>query len=55
VWQALSQNGPQSVAAVKKSVAVSDELIMLALGWLAREDKLEFETSGRSTTVSLRS
>jgi hypothetical protein len=54
VWQALSDNGPQTVAALKKAVGVSDEIVLAAIGWLAREDKLEFETSGRSTTVSLR-
>lgn len=53
VWTALSTNGGQTIAALKKSVNASDELVLAALGWLARENKLAFETNGRSVTVSL--
>jgi hypothetical protein len=53
VWQVLSERGGQTVAGLKKSIDVPDELIMAALGWLAREDKLAFETNGRSVSVAL--
>ncbi len=53
VWRALSDGGGQTLAALKKSVDASDELVLAALGWLAREDKLAFEGNGRSVTVSL--
>lgn len=53
VWSVLSERGGQSVSGLKKSLDVPEELIMAALGWLAREDKLTFETNGRSVTVSL--
>jgi hypothetical protein len=53
VWTVLSERGGQTVAGLKKSVDAPDELIVAALGWLAREDKLAFETNGRSVTVSL--
>lgn len=54
VWSALADNGGQSLAALKKTVGAPDDQVMLALGWLAREDKLAFETNGRTLTVSLR-
>ena len=53
VWHALSTGGGQSVAQLKKSVGAPDELVLAALGWLAREDKLAFDVSGRSVMVSL--
>ena len=53
VWRVLSDSGGQTLAALKKSVGAPDELVLAALGWLAREDKLAFETNGRSVTVSL--
>jgi hypothetical protein len=54
VWRVLAERGGQTVAGIKKSIDAPDDVILLALGWLAREDKLVFETSGRSVTVSLR-
>lgn len=54
VWRVLADRGSQTVAGIKKSIDAPDDVILLALGWLAREDKLAFETNGRSVTVSLR-
>ena len=54
VWSALADNGGQSLAALKKAIGAPDDQVLLALGWLAREDKLAFETNGRTITVSLR-
>lgn len=54
VWRILAERGSQTVASLKKSIDAPDDVVLLALGWLAREDKLAFEASGRSVTVSLR-
>jgi hypothetical protein len=54
VWQLLDSQGAQSVPAIKKAISVSDDVILAAIGWLAREDKLTFSTSGRTLTISLR-
>jgi hypothetical protein len=54
VWRVLSERGAQTLPGLKKSLDVSDDLVLLAVGWLAREGKLVFETTGRSVTVSLR-
>lgn len=54
IWSALADHGGQSLAGLKKSVDSPDDQVLLALGWLAREDKLAFETNGRTVTVSLR-
>lgn len=54
VWVALHEGGPQTLTAVKKSVAATDEAALMAIGWLAREGKLNFAKAGRSVKVSLR-
>jgi hypothetical protein len=54
VWGLLCNNGEQTLAAVKKSVDAPPELVLAAIGWLAREDKLEFTTTGRTVKISLR-
>lgn len=54
VWQALANDGSLTLAAIKKAVDAPADHVLLALGWLAREDKLAFEASGRTVSVSLR-
>jgi hypothetical protein len=54
VWHHLAEHGPQSVTALKKAAAAPGELVLSAIGWLAREGKLDFNRSGRSVKVSLR-
>ncbi len=41
VWTAL-QNGELNVKAVKKATKLTDKDLYLALGWLAREGKVQF-------------
>ena len=53
VWQRLQQ-GPTTVSRLKTSVGGSPELLNQAIGWLAREDKLQFEMNGKSLKISLK-
>ena len=54
VWSVLSENGPLSMAKLVKAVGVPRDVVMQALGWLAREDKIWIEEDGRTRVVSLR-
>ena len=54
VWKTLAQKGPLSLAKLLKMVGQPRDLVMQALGWLAREDKICIEDQGRSRVVSLR-
>ncbi len=54
IWHTLSTGDGQSIAALKKSIDAPPELVLAAVGWLAREGKLDFNTSGRTLKVSLR-
>ena len=54
VWEVLKEESGQSLAAIKKSIDAPGDVVVAAVGWLAREEKLEFERSGRTVKVSLR-
>ena len=54
IWGALADDGEKSLAAIKKAVDAPADLVLAAIGWLAREGKIEFATSGRSVKLSLR-
>ena len=53
VWQLLNEQGEQSLASVKNSIDAPSDLVLAAIGWLAREHKLWFATKGRSVVLSL--
>jgi hypothetical protein len=51
----LDVKGPQTLTKLVKELDDAPrDVIMQAIGWLAREDKLEIEEEGRSRIVSLR-
>lgn len=52
VWNFLKQ-GATSVSQVTQSVAGGPRLALMALGWLAREGKIEFYQEGRRRLVRL--
>jgi hypothetical protein len=56
VWGALSanDNGGVTLAALKKAVDAPADHVLLALGWLAREDKVDLDASKKTPTVSLK-
>jgi hypothetical protein len=54
VWAVLSRDGALSIAAIKKAVAAPGDIVVAAIGWLAREHKLVFTGQGRSMKISLR-
>jgi len=54
VWRVLSDNGPMTVAKLVKAVGEPRDAVMQAIGWLARENKIELAEEGHSRVVSLR-
>ena len=54
IWHLLNDEGPQTLAQIKKRVNGSSELASLALGWLAREDKVEIRLEKKSYKVALK-
>jgi len=54
IWHTLAAEGQPRVSALKKRLDASDPLIYMALGWLAREDKLELEPEARTFRIRLK-
>ena len=55
VWHYLNDNGPSSLTELVKEIDAPRDVVMQALGWLAREDKLAIEEDNRGRkSISLR-
>ena len=52
-WRFLGQNGQTNVSQLANSLKEKDEVVLQALGWLAREDKIDYTVKNRRTFVSL--
>lgn len=53
VWRILDDNGSLSLAQLTKRIDAQRDVVMQAVGWLAREDKIEIEETGRGRFVAL--
>jgi hypothetical protein len=54
VWHLLNDHGPQTLAQLKKRLNGSAEIVGLALGWLAREDKVDIAQEKKTYKVALK-
>ena len=54
VWRLLNDQGPHTLAQLKKKLNGTNELLPLALGWLAREDKVEITSEKKSLRFQLK-
>lgn len=54
VWKALDEHGEQDMAQLKKTTALSEAEISAAIGWLAREGKIQMAEvkKGRKKVVN---
>lgn len=52
VWNALN-NGSLEVKALKKATKLTDKDLYAALGWLAREGKVQFTEEGKDLFINL--
>ncbi len=53
VWHALHKDGSLSIARLVETVELNRDLVMQAIGWLAREGKLHFTETKRGRLLSL--
>ena len=54
IWRLLDACGPMSISRLVKETDAPRDLVMQALGWLAREEKIDFEGESRTRLVTLR-
>lgn len=54
VWDYLHANEKATLASVEKAAKAPRSTVHMAVGWLAREGKLQFHEEGRTLRLSLR-
>ena len=52
-WKFLGQNGETEIVELSRKLKEKDSVVLQAVGWLAREDKINYATRNRKTFVSL--
>lgn len=54
IWQTLSRQGPLNFSVLMEEVPGPQSVFFMAIGWLAREDKVTFEYADGDYAVSLK-
>jgi hypothetical protein len=54
IWKFLEDKGEANLTQLKKGVKADPNLILQAIGWLAREDKLRIDKKERFVTYALK-
>lgn len=52
-WRTLGEKGELNITQLPKVLKEDDAIVYQALGWLAREDKINYTVKNKQTTVSL--
>lgn len=53
IWNALNENKTLSVKEIKKATKLKEKPLYAALGWLAREGKINLEETEEDIVVTL--
>ena len=53
IWRVLGARGEINITDLAKLLREKDEVVFQALGWLAREDKINYRADSRKTLISL--
>jgi len=53
VWDHLNSRGETTVAKLKTELHEKDDMLHMALGWLARENRIVLEKEKKSTKIKL--
>ena len=54
IWQYLNEHGQTTLGELRQGTKLSDQLLLMGVGWLAREGKVSIVQQGRTVKVSLR-
>ena len=54
IWKTLDKHGAMSLAKLVERVGGNRDVVMQAVGWLAREDKLDISETSRGRIIALR-
>ena len=53
IWEWLHHNGKATLSTVERGIEAPAAVVHMAIGWLAREGKLELRQDGRQTQLWL--
>ncbi len=53
IWQTIGEKGEVNVSTLPRSLKQKGELVYQGLGWLARENKIQYKKKSGKTYVSL--
>jgi hypothetical protein len=53
VWQFLEEHGRTTLTTVVRAIGVHSDMVLMAVGWLAREGKVELVQEKRSVYIQL--
>ena len=53
IWRVLHEKDKVSLSTLPAMIKEKDAVAFQAVGWLAREDKIEYLTQGKTTFVTL--
>ena len=54
IWNYLDKNGSATLTTMTKSIGKSRDLLLMSLGWLAREGHVILEDQGADYKITLR-
>lgn len=54
IWTVLDETGRRNVKEIKKAIKLTDKELYAAMGWLAREGKIDLEEEQKELFASLR-
>lgn len=54
IWRVMDRHGPREVSQLRSGTGLPADLLHMALGWLAREEKLVFRREGRKIRIELK-
>ena len=54
VWRYLEENSEATVTKLTRELGENERTVLMAIGWLAREGKLDFEKRKQGTYITLK-
>ena len=54
IWQYLDQHGETPLSKLKQGTKLHDQILLMGVGWLAREGKLALAKEGRTLRIGVR-
>ncbi len=54
VWRYLEENSEATVTKLTRELGENERTVLMAIGWLARESKLDFEKRKQGTYITLK-